>query len=525
MAEVVFMAKFSERVNKKTGAVYVYEIVENYWDPEKKQSRNKQVYLGKRDPETGEIIPSRSLSSTRVAAVDDKVTATTSVVGPSLILEQITKKIGLEKVLRKAFPKDWEKILSLSWYLACEGDALVHADTWCRNHEVPAKQRLSSQRISELLSSIDEDKQQTFFKVWGKLVSENDYLCYDITSVSSYAELNEYVCCGYNRDGEKLPQINLAMILGQMSQLPVTYRILPGSIPDVKTLKCLLASFDKLEYPKLNLVMDRGFYSKTNVDDLVAQRYSFILGVPSHLKWVREKIDRFRNEMYGPQGYTKVDDEVIYMHTHMDYWEPTHRRYYMHLYFNARAAAEEYDNFTKALVTCKEELESGKKIPEHESYYEQFFHIKITPKRGIKVSYNNEAIEAYRSRYAGFFTLISTKEKDATKALQVYRDKDVIEKSFDDLKNTLDMKRLRVHSSSQMKGRLFLQFIALIYTSQIRKGIRESKLNGKYSPKELMHEMESLTQIHYSGKYGKLLAEKTKSQRQILESFGIKLPT
>jgi transposase len=443
-----------------------------------------------------------------------------------LIIElRRSTRIGLEKVLRKAFPKDWDKVLSLSWFLACEGNALAHADAWCRNHEVPAKQRLSSQRISELLSSIDEDSQQTFFKLWGKVVSENDYLCYDITSVSSYSELNEYVCHGYNRDGEKLPQINLAMLLGQTSQLPVAYRVLPGSIPDVRTLKCLLAGFDKLEYPKLRLVMDKGFYSNVNVNDLLTQRYNFILGVPSHLKWVREKIDLFRDKMYGPQGYKKVDDEIIYTHTHMDYWEPAHRRYYLHLYFNAHAAAEQYDDFTETLLHYKEELESGERIPEHESYYEQFFHVKATPKRGIKVSYNHEVIEAYRNRYAGFFALISTKEKEAVKALQLYRDKDVIEKSFDDLKNSLDMKRLRVHSSSRMKGRLFLQFIALIYSSQIRKGIRESELNGKYSPKELMHEMESLTQIRYSGKYKSIITEETKNQRQILESFGSELPT
>jgi transposase len=229
--------------------------------------------------------------------------------------------------------------------------------------------------------------------------------------------------------------------------------------------------------------------------------------------------------MYGPQGYKKIDDEIIYTHTHMDYWEPAHRRYYLHLYFNAHAAAQQYDDFTEDLLNYKEELESGKRIPEHEIYYEQLFHIKTTPKRGMKVSFNNEAIEAYRNRYAGFFALISTKEKDAVKALQVYRDKDTIEKSFDDLKNTLDMKRLRVHSSSRMKGRLFLQFVALIYSSQIRKSIRESELNGKYSPKELMHEMESLTQIHYSGKYKSIITEETKNQRQILESFGIELPT
>ncbi|KRT34371.1 hypothetical protein HMPREF1705_04736 [Acetomicrobium hydrogeniformans ATCC BAA-1850] len=44
-----------------------------------------------------------------------------------------------------------------------------------------------------------------------------------------------------------------------------------------------------------------------------------------------------------------------------------------------------------------------------------------------------------------------------------------MEKCFDDLKNQLDMKRLRIHTSSTMDGRLFVQFIASIYMSALRK--------------------------------------------------------
>jgi hypothetical protein len=44
--------------NKKTGTVYVYEST-GYWDKEKQQARNRRICLGKLDPETGEIIPSK----------------------------------------------------------------------------------------------------------------------------------------------------------------------------------------------------------------------------------------------------------------------------------------------------------------------------------------------------------------------------------------------------------------------------------------------------------------------------------
>lgn len=43
------------QTNKKTGITYAYESV-SYWDKEKKQPRSKRQYIGRVDPETGEII-------------------------------------------------------------------------------------------------------------------------------------------------------------------------------------------------------------------------------------------------------------------------------------------------------------------------------------------------------------------------------------------------------------------------------------------------------------------------------------
>lgn len=44
--------------NKKTGVVTLYESTSHY-DPETKQSRPIRKYLGKLDPETGELVPSK----------------------------------------------------------------------------------------------------------------------------------------------------------------------------------------------------------------------------------------------------------------------------------------------------------------------------------------------------------------------------------------------------------------------------------------------------------------------------------
>lgn len=50
----------SKSFNKRIGATYVYEVYENYWDKEKKKYVQKRRMIGKIDPETGEIVPTRS---------------------------------------------------------------------------------------------------------------------------------------------------------------------------------------------------------------------------------------------------------------------------------------------------------------------------------------------------------------------------------------------------------------------------------------------------------------------------------
>ena len=509
-------------VNKNTGVTYVYESV-SYWDKERKQPRNKQVCIGKLDPVSGKFIPSKRLVPEQAAVRDPVVTASTEIVGPSIILDAITDWLGLGNLLKSCFPKEHQQIQMMAYYLASQGGPLSHCGTWCKSH-ARSQEFLTSQRISEILRSISIDEKQTFFNKWMNKVLEDDYLCYDITSISSYSELNEYIKYGHNRDRDKLPQLNLAVLFGQKGRLPVYFQRLPGNITDVTTLHNLLKTFKALEVKTLHYVMDKGFYSKKNVDELLISRNKFVLSVPLNNKWVQHAIDDIYEVIHGPEGYQKLDDETLYVHSRLYPWGKEKRRCYLHLYYNAHARAEAIDRFNADLVSYKEELESGKLISEHQEEYNAFFMIKTTPKRGMKVSYNTQAISQYINRYSGFQALLTNSIKNPIEALQVYRDKDVVEKCFDDLKNQLDMKRLRMHSSATVDGRIFVQFIALIYMSALRREMRKSVLIERYTVRELLQEMDTLTKVKYSGKYGHILTEMTKPQREILRTLNIVLP-
>jgi transposase len=519
------MASLAYHRNKKTGVTYVYSVT-SYWDKEKKAPRNKQVCLGRLDPSTGEAIPSKRKEPGVGADLWAGVSADARVAGTAMLLDKLSKDTGLSDAVRRCFPETHAELMSLVYFIVQKGLPLSRCEAWSVGHLHPHGDPMRSQRISELLLSIGEADRQKFLSLWMRRVADADYLCYDITSISSYSKGNEYVRCGYNRDGEKLPQINLAMLFGQKSGLPAYYRRMPGNITDVATLRTTMKSMDFLGSSPVHFVLDRGFYSKANIDDALDRRHHFTIAVPSALKWVEEIIDAYYESIASPENYRQIDDsEALYVATRLLRWGERSRRAYLHVYYNARRAADEFDGLTRELLKYKEEVESGKRIKEHEESYARFLVIKETPKRGLCVSFNDEEIKKYRRRYSGFFCVMSTAIKDPMEALGVYRAKESVENSFDDLKNQLDMKRLRVHTSAAMDSRVFIQFLALILVCQVRNISKADKTLRNLTVREIMEQMETLVRIKFSGRHGQLLTEAGPLQRKIMEVFGLPMPT
>ena len=522
------MARYTYHKNKKNGDTYVYEST-SYWDKEKKAPRSKQTYLGKLDKETGEIIATNRKKK-RVSKDGDKTAAPDAikpvvrVAGPNLLLENLAAKTGLDKLLKICFPKIFAEILSLVFFIVQKGLPLSRSEAWSLSNLHPFGEIMVSQRTSELLREIREDDRQRFLSMWLQKVTENDYLCYDITSISSYAKGNEYVRFGYNRDGESLPQINLALLFGQKSGLPAYYRRMPGKITDVATLKTTMKTMDFIGGKSTRFILDRGFFSQGNVNDMLNRRHHFTIAVPSGRKWVEKIIDQYHDEIASPQNYLQINGrEALYATTHLHKWGPEGRRTYLHIYYNAERAAQDFDKFTLKMLQYKQEVESGKRIADHEKYYERYLIISQTPKQGIKANFNDPEIQKYRKRYAGFFCLFSNAVKDSTEALKIYRDKDVVENCFDDLKNQLDMKRLRVHNSAAMDSRLFLQFLALILVSQLRMTASNHEHLKDLTVREIMEHLETLVKVTSPGRYKQVYTETYPVQREILDAFNIHL--
>ena len=507
--------------NKKTGTVYVYEC-KSFWDKEKKRPSSTRTCIGKLDPVTRELIPSRRSDNAAETMLNQEQTASVKSVGATHFLSRICERLGLDKILKNIFSEHWELILSLAYFQTTDKKPLSKVEHWTEVHDHPYGRFIDHRRVSELLPKLTEDKQLLFFRKWAKHCLKEDCLAYDITSISSYSELNNMVRLGYNRDEELLPQINLAMLFGEKSCLPIYFRSLPGSIKDVSTLKHFLQTIVFLKIKRPHVIMDKGFFSKDNVNGLLNNRLRFTVAVPFSSKFACEHVETVRATIRNHENFVKINNQNVFCQTSMTKWEG--RRVYVHVYYNAHAAVEEYESFLTNLHHWKEELEQNMPVEAHQQYYDLYFFVKETPKRGRKVEYNQQAIDAHKETKAGFLVLLSNTTKDPVSALQNYRNKDVVEKAFDNLKNSIDSKRLRVHQDESMKGRLFIQFFSLILISYILKIAREKdllKLFGSVS--EILDELKLYSEVAIEGKRKKIHSEQTKKQNVILEAFGFTL--
>jgi transposase len=441
--------------------------------------------------------------------------------GAVYLYKQVAQKIGLLDILKKWSPDKWEAVFNLCCFDISQGEAFMYcedrlAKSGCENA------KLTSSSISSLLGSINEAEQNRFYNMWAKERSEKEYLALDITSVSSYSKLINECEWGYNRDGEKLPQVNLCMLLGEKTRLPVYQTLYAGSLKDVSTLKTTLSLAFSLGKKRLTLVMDKGFYSRNNVETLLGGdlNSNFIISIPLKNNIVKEKIEKCKAEIDRPENSIIIGKERVRAMTVTEKQDNRSVVYY-HVYYNTVKAAR-LKNDLYGYVSYL--LEMAHQNPCDKNYKDDFDkYLLITKDKTGKyqIEINNAKIAA-QIYFSGWMVLMSNHIKNSKEALQIYRSKDVVEKGFFRLKNNLDLNRLRIDTDTNMRSKTFIAFLSLIIVSAIHNTMTVKKLYKQMTLKELIRKMEQLRVQYISS--ARIVFPLTKIQKTILDAFGFDYP-
>ena len=298
-------------------------------------------------------------------------------------------------------------------------------------------------------------------------------------------------------------------------------------------MKHLLSTLDVLGFSKIKLVMDRGFYSEANINALFKERLKFLIGVKISLAFVKKDLDAIFNTFRTFESYSEKYE--LYCQTVQAEWLYTQsrprkgdtlsepRRIYIHYYFNIDQAAEDEKAFDRKMAALRNELITGKRLPEHKKLYEKYFVVKTTPKRGTRTTVKQDAVREAK-RYYGFFALLTNESMDAITALELYRNKDVIEKAFGNLKERLNLRRTLVSSEQSLDGKLFVEFVALIYLSYLKKQMQENDLFKTYSLQQMFDKIDVIECFEMPGKTLKM-GEILDKQKMIYDKLGIPYPS
>jgi transposase len=499
------------------GGVYAYEAY-SYWDPEKKQSRQKRRYLGVWDESTGQIIPKTA----------DRDVKTTKSFGPSYLLDIVGDEIQLREKLYDAFGKDGDSILAVAM------SKLLHPTSLKNLHHVlddsflpemySLKDSFSSQWLSSFLERLSfKDAAMTSF--YNSLIAgEDDTLIFDITSLSSASRNIDWLEYGYNRDGLDLPQVNLGLVLSLHRHIPLYFKLFPGSINDVVTLKNLVAEVKSFGITKSLFILDRGFYSENNIKELSNEKIDFILPLPFSINIGKGLISETNKDIENPANAKRFGGDIFYV-LESDVHIGGVKAYGCVLY-NKKREGLETNSFYNRLIDIECALQGKEfrnpidQFKRTAANFERYFECSIDGKM-ISLRRRANAISQAVNRF-GKTILLSATKRSWDEVLSLYRERDEVEKKFDDLKNELEVMPLRVQKIETLQGLLFIFFISLILRAILLRRARDAKLLDKNSIEELLMELAKLRAVKVGEKWR--LTEVSKKQRTIFEKLKTAIP-
>lgn len=535
---------------------YLYESV-SFWDAEKKRPDNNKTIIGKINLLTGEPVYTQEYldklasrgepivgmglwdrsQEARVVLGDGyrNETETAKAVigsvrdyGVVYFLRQLSEKIGLLKILRDVMPDLWQELFCLACYLIAADKPVMYCEEWVASNYGLDVGSMSSQRISDLLAAFGCEERNSFYRSWYNLIRAREYIALDITSVSSYSENIDTCEWGYNRDGESLPPVNICLLFGQESKQPVYQTVYNGSLRDVSKLKATTEEFCELTCATdIMFVMDKGFYSAENVNMLLkedewAQQNRFLILVPFTSKFAKNQVESERKDIDNINNVVFTSSSPIRGVYKYRIWH-NGVKLHTHIFYNPEKAIKDKNELFGYVASLARQAETDPNNKKLASEYKKYLIVRRSKQKDSGVTVNmREDVVANELKTIGWFILISNDITDTQAAHDIYRMKDVVEKSFLRYKNNLGLDRLRVHSDNRMQNKIFVAFIALIIASAIYETMKRKDMFKSMTFDRLILTLAKLKSATYNGKT--IMRPVTKEQMTIFKAFDIAPP-
>jgi hypothetical protein len=339
-----------------------------------------------------------------------------------------------------------DTLKSMISYYCLASSANCYAENWWSGsyaHILYPKANLTSQRISDFLSSIgDESRLRIFFDKYIKLLDANGINTGNILIDSSglHNSIRFPLTAIRNHNGEISDEVRLIYAVQQNTGLPIYFRYCPGNVIDATTLIRCLAELKEQGVNTKFAILDAGYYTDANIKELFESKISFITRMPENRSLYKDLAIKYGPILYNRDNAIDYPGRIIFLKT---------VKCKLHGYNAYAYIGFDYDrNYKESKVS---------------------FFKSMDKQRNAKVAFD-------AMQNGGLFVLFSSRRLARNKVMPLYYQRQNIEQIFDIGKNYAGMLPLRVHNEDTFRGHLLLTFIATVVMRMLQNQLHETEI-------------------------------------------------
>lgn len=325
---------------------------------------------------------------------------------------------------------------------------------------------------------------------------------YDVTTIYFETDYeDDFRKTGFSKEGKhQNPQIVLGLLVSE-GGYPLAYDIFQGKQYEGHTMLPVINKFKaKYKLDKVVIVADSGLLSKSNIDELVAQEYEFILGarIRTETEKIKKKILSFSLKD-GQSALLKKGDLKLII-----------------TYSNQRAKKDQY-NREKGLRRLEKSLKTGRltKSNINNRGYNKF--LEMDGEVQVKINQQKITDDAKWDGLKGYLTN-STLSKE--RILANYKQLWQIEKAFRIAKTDLKIRPVFHYKQRRIEAHICLNFVAYKVYKELERQLKVKQ--SELSPEKVIDILQSIYQIEAKTPNNKIFKRKlilTEEHRKLQELF------
>jgi transposase len=420
---------------KKGDSIYLAKV-ESYREDGKVKQRVLE-YVGKQ--ENGFAVQKIDINKIEVTNVQQYADVS--------VLYQLAVELKLNYLLGKHHRPI---IALLIAHLICKG-SILRVSKWIENstiREVIGLNELTTEVLYNALDHLDECNfdviEQSIFEYWLKIdPNDNKSFVLDVTD-TYYNGRHDESMTRKGKDGKVSKLIQIGLGVSFENGFPIFHKSYNGNISNIKILEDLIRVMAERGID--TIVMDRGFYSQSNVEDLNKLKMKMIVGVKQSIgikKTILDKIER--DKIYAAKNQVILKDTYVYVQ-------------------------EVGFLFGKMIIIYNPKYEALKR--------DRMLADEAT---------DNDV------KYVGYSLIFHNTKLKPDLVVKKYFDKDIVERSFRTMKGEVQLHPIRLWLPKRVNAHIKICYLSMCLLSIIK--FRCKKITTS-SPSEIIQELQSIYKVY-----------------------------